>query len=60
MSQVAEQIKNNGLQAGTRDLVRYSMQLAMLNRLLSQKLMTEKEHHKVKEQLKSDYGFIFA
>ena len=39
----------------TNDLVRYGMQLAMLNRLLSHKLMTEKEYHKVSEQLKNDY-----
>jgi hypothetical protein len=42
--------KNN-----TKNLVRYGMQLAMLNRLLSYKMMTEKEYHKVNEQLKNDY-----
>jgi hypothetical protein len=39
----------------TKKLVRYGMQLAMLNKLLSCKMMTEKEYHKVSEQLKSDY-----
>ena len=44
------EVKNN-----TKDLVRYGVQLAMLNRLLSHKLMTEKEYHKISEQLRSDY-----
>ena len=39
----------------TKDLVRYGVQLAMLNRLLSHKLMTEKEYHKISEQLRHDY-----
>ena len=39
----------------TKNLVRYGMQLAMLNILLSHKLMTEKEYHKVNEQLRNDY-----
>ena len=44
----------------TNDLVRYGMQLAMLNKLLSHKLVTEKEYHKVNEQLKHDYGIASA
>jgi len=62
MSKTTEQLKNVDLQAttaiksNTKELVRYCMQLAMLNRLLSDELVTEKEYHKVSEQLKSDYG----
>ena len=62
MSKTTEQLKNVDLQAttaiksNTKELVRYCMQLAMLNRLLSHELVTEKEYHKVSEQLKSDYG----
>ena len=62
MSQTAEHniravtaVKND-----TKTLVRYAMQLAMLNRLLSHKLMTEKEYHKINEQLKKDYGIASA
>ena len=40
----------------TSDLARYGTQLAMLNKLLSLKLMSEKEHCKVKIQLMKDYG----
>jgi hypothetical protein len=39
----------------TKDLIRYGMQLAMLNKLLAYKLMTEREYHKVSEQLRNDY-----
>jgi len=39
----------------TKKLIRYGIQLAMLNKLLSQKLITETEHHKIKEKLKYDY-----
>ena len=62
MSKTTEQLKNVDLQAttaiksNTKELVRYCMQLAMLNRLQSHNLVTEKEYHKVSEQLKSDYG----
>jgi len=68
MSQAAEQLKSTeqmksvdiqtitAVKNGTNELVRYSIQLAMLNRLLSQRLITEKEHHKVNEQLRHDYG----
>jgi len=47
---------NAAVKNGTNDLVRYSIQLAMLNRLLSHKLMSEKEYHKVSEKLRNDYG----
>jgi len=66
MKQTIEQRKNVDIQTvtvvkiGTKDLVRYSMQLAMLNRLLSHKLVTEKEYQKVNERLKSDYGINSA
>ena len=43
------------LDDGTKNLVRYGMQLAMLNKLLVSKLITEKEHHAICERLKSDY-----
>jgi len=64
MGQTTEQLKNVDMQTatiaknGTKDLVRYGMQLAMLNRLLSQNLMTEKEYQKVNGQLKYDYGIV--
>ena len=44
----------------TKNLVRYGIQLAMLNSLLSHKLITEKEYHKVNEQLRSDYEIASA
>lgn len=64
MSQTTEQSQNIDTQTvtevknGTKDLIRYGMQLAMLNRLLSHKLMTEKEYHKVNEQLRNDYRIV--
>jgi len=44
----------------TDDLVRYGQQLAMLNKLLSLKLLSDREHHRVKEQLMKDYGMATA
>jgi len=64
MSRISEQpeaVDIQSIKAGkntTKDLVRYGMQLAMLNMLLSHKLMTEKEYHKVNEQLRNDYGIV--
>ena len=64
MSQTAKQMKSVDMgtvtvaKNNTKDLVRYGMQLAMLNRLLSHKLMTEKEYHKVSEQLRNDYRIV--
>ena len=61
MSQTAEQMNSINMQTATvaknntKDLVRYGIQLAMLNRLLSHKLITEKEYLKVCEQLRNDY-----
>lgn len=37
------------------NLLRYSMQLAMLRQLLSKSLLTEKEYNLVKERLMEDY-----
>jgi len=66
MGQATEQLKNVDLQtattreSNTKDLVRYGIQLAMLNTLLSRKLITEKEYYKVNEQLRSDYEIASA
>jgi len=66
MNQAAEILRTADMrtvtvaQTSTKNLVRYGMQLAMLNKLLSHKLMTEKEYHKVSEQLKSDYRIVSA
>lgn len=38
------------------DLLRYSMQLAMLKQLLSKSLLTEKEYNLIKSQLMKDYN----
>ena len=62
MGQATEQLKKVGLQAvttiegDTKGLVRYGIQLAMLNSLRSHDLITEKEYRKVSEQLRGDYG----
>ena len=58
MGQAAEQQKST--ENNTKSLVRYGIQLAMLNSLLSHKLITEKEYHKVNEQLRGDYGVASA
>jgi len=61
MGQATEQLKNIDIRTvteaknDTSDLVRYGVQIAMLNRLLSHKLITEIEYHKISEQLKKDY-----
>ena len=61
MDKSTEQIKNDKMHTkttvinSTKNLIRYGIQLAMLNKLLSYKMMSEKEYHKVNEQLKSDY-----
>ena len=66
MGQATEQLKNVDLQtattreSNTKDLVRYGIQLAMLNSLRSHGLITEKECHKVSEQLRGDYGIASA
>ena len=39
-------------------LLRYSMQLAMLNQLRSMGLITEEEYNRILRKLKRDYGVI--
>lgn len=41
-----------------KDLLRYSMQLAMLKQLLDKKLITDKEFSIVKSKLMQDYNMI--
>jgi transcriptional regulator CtsR len=40
------------------DLLKYSMQLAMLKQLLDKKLITEKEYSLVKSRLMRDYKIL--
>ena len=42
----------------TKDLVRYSMQLAMLKQLLARKLITESEYNAIKNRLMKDYQIL--
>jgi len=66
MGQATEILKDIELQTATtiesetKNLVRYSIQIAMLNSLISHGLITEKEYHKVSEQLRGDYGIASA
>ena len=66
MNKTVEYIKNadtgivKTVENGTKDLIRYGMQIAMLNRLLSNNMITEKEHKKVIIQLKADYKAFFV
>ena len=66
MGQATEKLKDIELQTATtiesetKNLVRYSIQIAMLNSLISHGLITEKEYHKVSEQLRGDYGIASA
>lgn len=39
-----------------KDIMRYSMQLAMLKQLLNKNLITEKEYSMVKAKLMQDYN----
>ncbi len=39
-------------------VLRYSMQLAMLNQLLRKKMITESEYEKIKRQLMNDYHIV--
>lgn len=41
-----------------RRLMRYSMQLIMLQKLLRYKLLSEREYIAVKERLMKDYGIV--
>jgi len=66
MGQDTEKLKDVKLQTATtiesdtKNLVRYGIQIAMLNSLLSHGLITEKECHKISEQLRGDYGIASA
>lgn len=41
-----------------KDLMRYSMQLAMLKQLLDKKLLTDKEFFIIKTKLMQDYNIV--
>ena len=41
-----------------KDLMEYSMQIAMLSTLLSHKLITEREYDLLKRKIMKDYGVI--
>ncbi|WVT92550.1 SHOCT domain-containing protein [Enterococcus durans] len=41
-----------------KKLIRYSMQIAMLNQLLAQKLISEKEYYLVKQKIMKDYKIV--
>ena len=42
----------------TKDLVRYSMQLAMLKQILARKLITESEYNAIRNRLMKDYQIL--
>lgn len=42
----------------TKELLSYSMQLAMLNQLLHKKLISDKEYVAIKKSLMKDYNVI--
>lgn len=42
----------------SKDLIRYSMQLAMLKKLLNHKLISEEEYNAIKKKLMKDYQII--
>lgn len=39
-------------------LIRYSLQIAMLKQLLSQKLISKKEYNEVKKRIMKDYRIV--
>lgn len=39
-------------------LIRYSLQIAMLKQLLSQKLISQKEYNEVKKRIMKDYRIV--
>lgn len=41
-----------------KKLIRYSMQIAMLNQLLTRKMISEKEYALVKSKLMRDYKIV--
>lgn len=41
-----------------KDLLEYSLQIAMLNQLKNKKMINEKEYNLILKRLKSDYGIV--
>lgn len=41
-----------------KELIQYSMQIAMLKQLLSRKLITDEEYQAIKSKLMKDYGIF--
>lgn len=42
----------------SKDLIRYSMQIAMLKQLFARNLITEEEYNEIKRKLMKDYKII--
>ena len=40
------------------EILKYSMQIAMLKQLLNKKLIDEKEYEKIKKELMKEYGVL--
>ena len=40
------------------EILKYSMQIAMLKQLLNKKLIDEKEYEKIKKELMKEYGVV--
>ena len=43
---------------GDDEILKYSMQIAMLKQLLNKKLIDEKEYEKIKKELMKEYGVL--
>lgn len=41
-----------------KDLLKYSIQIAMLNQLKNKKMINDKEYNAILKRLKSDYGVV--
>ena len=41
------------------EILKYSMQIAMLKQLLNKKLIDEKEYEKIKKELMKEYGVLY-
>lgn len=41
-----------------KDLLEYSLQIAMLNQLKNNKMISDKEYDMILKRLKSDYGVV--
>jgi len=41
-----------------KDLLEYSLQIAMLNQLKNKKMINDKEYDMILKRLKSDYGVV--